>query len=141
MIIKDQYGNEITVTDIILESDNELLSISVTDGKIHFTLNDERILHSQLDELNEDDHKQYLDQVRHGQLDHSGLYAPGDIDDLDNVEIINPINEQVLTYTNGIWRNYTSPSTRNHSLLDNLTQDGHPQYIHNSMLHDPIPEG
>lgn len=134
MIIKDQNGNEIDVAEIIFESENELLSIAVDEGKIKITLNDERILHDQIAELYRDDHKQYLDAVRHAAVDHSGVIAAPGLDNLENVTIIDPINEQVLTYVNGEWINVTPRTTRNHSLLDNLDKDDHTQYMHNDQV-------
>lgn len=130
MIIKDQYGNEIEVRDIVLESENEFLSINVIDGKIIFTLNDERITHGQLDELNHDDHPQYLDAVRHNEINHSLITNIADLNAIGNVAIRDPANGDILTYINGEWVDVTPQVTNNHELLDNLDKDSHLQYIH-----------
>lgn len=130
MIIKDQYGNEIEVRDIVLESENEFLSIQVIDGKIVFTLNDERITHGQLDELLHDDHPQYLDTIRHEEVDHTSIVHIDDISQIENVNILDPANGDVLTFINGEWKESTPQTTRNHELLDNLNSDSHAQYMH-----------
>ena len=100
------------------------------------------IEHNSLTGLNLDDHQQYLNLARHAStlLHTPGVVVPHDaLHNLTDVRILNPIDSQVLTYSNGQWTNISvmaSGEPISHGSLTELNHDDHPQYItgvrHNS---------
>lgn len=124
-----------SINTLLLLSKNSLLSINlVEDDPVYGThlmcaLNDERVRHGQLSGLYEDDHPQYLDQIRHLQM-HNGILDGTDLsfslDGLLDVQVIDPQYKQILKYNGSYWSNaYLS-----HSELANLDEsDDHKQYL------------
>jgi len=120
------------IETLLFRSKNSLLSIDFTINdptyghNILFSLNDERISHGELEDLAEDHHKQYLDQVRHLAL-HGGLLdgAITNLDGLVDVAIVDPQNRQVFMYNGSRWIN----SLYSHSWLTDLDADSHPHYL------------
>jgi len=120
------------IESLLFRSKNSLLSISLTKNdptfgaNILFALNDERLHHDQLEGLYEDDHPQYLDQVRHLLL-HNGLLEGGakSLNSHTDVQIIDPQNGQFFKYNGYKWTN----GTISHNEIQNLDADDHTQYL------------
>lgn len=139
-------GNiNIDTDDILIRSKNSLLTIDVKKDDplygdhILFTLNDERVWHGQLLGLYEDDHPQYLDQLRHLYLHDGdiGGQASISLDALLDVQIINPQSGEVLRFNGTLWVNQ---KLTHHELVGLDDFDDHPQYLnltrHSGIIHD-----
>lgn len=143
---------EIDTENVILRSLNSFLSIAVLENDptygdhILFSLNDERINHNQLEGLNQDDHKHYLDQARHLALHMGDLGANPTIslERLIDVSIINPKHPEVLKFNGSYWSNAL---ITHHELVNLDEYDDHKQYLnperHNLSSHvyyNPVTE-
>ncbi len=128
---------EIDTENVLLRSLNSLLSIAVLENDptygdhIVFSLNDERIHHNQLEGLTEDNHPQYLDQVRHLALHMGDLGASPSLslERLVDVNIIDPKHPEVLKFNGSYWSN---ARITHHELVDLDEYDDHKQYLNQS---------
>jgi len=131
MVDIESNQRKITVDELLVLIGDKAISLDVDGDEIVLQLNQRMISHDQLDGLYEDDHPQYLDQIRHSLIDHAGILINNiGINDLNNVYIANVITGQTLEWNGVRWVNSTSTGTKNHSLLDNLNADSHPHYMH-----------
>lgn len=95
-------------------------------------------LHSSLAGLQNDDHLQYLNALRHNTHESHvlGITVPHDtLHNLTDVTIRNPQNSHVLTFFDGQWINASVDSAGMpiaHNSLTNLNQDDHLQYLNDA---------
>ena len=95
----------------------------------HYWVNS-NIAHSELEDLDADDHTQYLNNTRHTINTHSYQtnLPHDDFFELENVLISNPLNGQILGISGGKIVNIPN-ATGIHSRLTGLGADDHKQYI------------
>lgn len=128
------------IESLLFRSKNSLLSINLmrddpTFGtNILFALNDERLNHDQLAGLYEDDHPQYLDQVRHLALHNGDLEGgPKTLNSHTDVQIVDPQNKQIFKFNGTDWTN----GTISHAEVTDLDADDHTQYL-TTLRHDNV---
>jgi hypothetical protein len=61
--------------------------------------------HGSMTGLADDDHPQYLDEARHGSLDHSGVMGTVVLGDISDISISSPVDGQILIYNGTDWVN------------------------------------
>jgi hypothetical protein len=61
--------------------------------------------HGSMTGLADDDHTQYLNEARHGSLDHSGVMGTVVLGDISDISISSPVDGQILIYNGTDWVN------------------------------------